>query len=118
VVYCYTGHTGSQTTALLNLLGYDATNLLFGMCSWTNNTEVAPKCFNNETASMDYDFELTPNVFVPKEEPVTPPEEEPVEVAVVMAGDTCVACHTSEALLKKVAAPEEAEKSEATSGEG
>jgi len=55
---------------------------------------------------------------VPKEEPVTPPEEEPVEVAVVMAGDTCVACHTSEALLKKVAAPEEAEKSEATSGEG
>ena len=121
VVYCYTGHTGSQATALMNMLGYDATNLLFGMCSWTNNTEVAPKCFNNETASMGYDFELTPNIFVPKEEPVTPPEKEPLpspEEAVVMAGDTCVACHSSQALLRKVAAPEEAEKSEATSGEG
>jgi len=122
VVYCYTGHTGSQATALLNMLGYDATNLLFGMCSWTQNTEVAPNCFNNETASMDYDFELTPNVFVPKEEPVTPPEKEPTppseEVLVVMAGDTCVACHASQALLKQVAAPEEVEKSAETSGEG
>jgi rhodanese-related sulfurtransferase len=121
VVYCYTGHTGSQATALLNLLGYDATNLLFGMCSWTQNTEVAPKCFDNETASMDYDFELTPNVFVPKEEPVTPPEEEPLpapEEALVMAGDTCVACHSSQAILQKVASPEEVETSEVTSGEG
>jgi len=121
VVYCYTGHTGSQATALLNILGYDATNLLFGMCSWTKNTEVAPKCFDNETASMDYDFELTPNVFVPKEEPVTPAEEEPVlvaEAAVMMEGDTCVACHTNQALLQEVAEPEEEGKSEATSGEG
>jgi rhodanese-related sulfurtransferase len=121
VVYCYTGHTGSQATALLNLLGYDATNLLFGMCSWTKDTEVAPKCFDNETASMDYDFELTPNVFVPKEEPVTPPAEEPVtppEEALVMAGDTCATCHSNEALLKKVASPEVEEKSEETSGEG
>ncbi len=121
VAYCYTGHTGSQATALLNILGYDATNLLFGMCSWSQNAEVAPKCFNNETASMDYDFELTPNVFVPKEAPVTPPEEEPLpllEEAIVMAGDTCVACHSSQALLQKVASPEVGEKSEATSGEG
>jgi rhodanese-related sulfurtransferase len=120
VVYCYTGHTGSQATALLNVLGYDATNLLFGMCSWTQNTEVAPKCFDNETDSMDYDFELTPNVFVPKEEPVTPSEEEPLPPpeVVVMAGDTCVGCHSSQALLKEVAAPEAEEKSEATAGEG
>jgi rhodanese-related sulfurtransferase len=122
MVYCYTGHTGSQATALLNILGYDATNLLFGMCSWTQNTEVAPKCFDNETASMDYDFELTPNVFVPKEEPVTPVEKEPIpspEAVLVMAGDTCVACHSNQAVLQKVAEPEPAEeKSEATSGEG
>jgi rhodanese-related sulfurtransferase len=121
VVYCYTGHTGSQATALLNLLGYDATNLLFGMCSWTQNTDVAPKCFNNETASMDYAFETTPNIFVPKEEPVTPPSPEPVSIpeeAVVLAGDTCVGCHSSEVLLKKVASPEEEVVSEATSGEG
>jgi rhodanese-related sulfurtransferase len=121
VVYCYTGHTGSQATALLNMLGYDATNLLFGMCSWTQNTEVAPKCFDNETDSMDYDFELTPNVFVPKEEPVTPPEKEPVpspEAVLVMAGDTCAGCHSSQALLQKVAEPEEEVKSEESSGEG
>ena len=121
VVYCYTGHTGSQATALLNILGYDATNMLFGMCSWTNDTEVAPNCFNNETASMDYEFELTTNVFVPKEEPVTPLEEEPVplpEEALVMAEDTCVACHTSQALLKKVATPEVEAKSAEISGEG
>ncbi len=121
VVYCYTGHTGSQATALLNMLGYDATNLLFGMCSWTQNTEVGPKCFNNETDSKDYDFELAPNVFVPEEEPVIPTEEEPVTVpeeALVMAGDTCVACHTNQAILKKVATPEEVTKSAATTGEG
>jgi rhodanese-related sulfurtransferase len=121
VVYCYTGHTGSQATALLNMLGYDATNLLFGMCSWTKNTEVAPNCFNNETASMDYNFELTPNPFVPKEEPVITPEKKPLplpEEAVVMAGDTCVACHSSESILKQVAEPEEEVKSESTSGEG
>jgi len=47
VIYCYTGHTGSQATALLNLLGYDATNLKFGMTSWTMDTEVAPGAFDN-----------------------------------------------------------------------
>jgi rhodanese-related sulfurtransferase len=120
VVYCYTGHTGSQATALLNMLGYDATNLLFGMCSWTQNTEVAPNCFDNETAAKDYNIETTPNIFVPKEEPVTPVEE-PLpspEEAVVLAGDTCVGCHSSEVLLKQVASPEEEVTSEETSGEG
>ena len=29
---CYTGQTASAATAILNLLGYDAQNLLFGMC--------------------------------------------------------------------------------------
>jgi rhodanese-related sulfurtransferase len=118
VVYCYTGHTGSQATALLNLLGYDATNLKFGMCSWTQDTEVAPKCFDNETASKDYEFELTPHVFVPVEEP-TATTEEPVPTEIlVMEGDTCVSCHSSEVLLKKVASPEEVTQSEETSGEG
>jgi len=36
----------------------------------------------------------------------------------VMAEDTCVGCHSSQALLQKVAEPEEEEKSEETSGEG
>jgi len=56
VVYCYTGHTGSQATAMLNLMGYDATNLKFGMTSWTQDTDVAPGAFDNDTSSMNYDF--------------------------------------------------------------
>jgi rhodanese-related sulfurtransferase len=31
IVYCYTGQTASQTTAILRLLGYDAYNLSGGM---------------------------------------------------------------------------------------
>jgi sulfur-carrier protein adenylyltransferase/sulfurtransferase len=61
VVYCYTGHTGSQATAILNMLGYDATNLKFGMTAWTHDTEVAPSRFNPETHRMDYSYELTAN---------------------------------------------------------
>jgi len=41
VVYCYTGHTAAQTTALLNTMGYNALCLLWGMCSWTNDSSVA-----------------------------------------------------------------------------
>lgn len=40
VVICYTGHTASQTTMLLNLLGYDAVPLKWGMMNWTGDPEV------------------------------------------------------------------------------
>lgn len=40
VVICYTGHTASQTTMLLNMLGYDAVAMKFGMMSWTSDPEV------------------------------------------------------------------------------
>lgn len=33
IVYCYTGQTGSQTAAILRLLGYEAYNMQFGMGS-------------------------------------------------------------------------------------
>lgn len=33
IVYCYTGQTGSQVTAILRLLGYEAYNMQFGMGS-------------------------------------------------------------------------------------
>ena len=56
VVYCYTGHTGSQATAILNAMGYNAINLKFGMTSWTMDTTVAPGAFDNATSSMDYPF--------------------------------------------------------------
>lgn len=46
-VYCYTGHTAAQGASLLNLLGYDAYSLKFGMCSWTTDTAVnMNKCFD------------------------------------------------------------------------
>ena len=49
-VYCYTGHSAAQATALLNILGYDAYSLKFGMCSWTADTAVnAGKCFDTST---------------------------------------------------------------------
>jgi rhodanese-related sulfurtransferase len=60
VVYCYTGHTASRITALLNLCGYDASNLKWGMTGWTKDTEVAPYRFDPATA-MDYPIETTPN---------------------------------------------------------
>lgn len=40
VIYCYTGHTGAVATTALNLLGYDAINMKFGMGSWTTDPTV------------------------------------------------------------------------------
>jgi len=55
VVYCYTGHTASQATALLNVNGYNATCLTWGMCSWTKDSTVTVgKCYNKTTAGHDY----------------------------------------------------------------
>ncbi len=62
VVYCYTGHTGSQATAILNLLGYDASNLKFGMTAWTKDTDVASGRYDEAKDCMDYPFETTANV--------------------------------------------------------
>ena len=45
-VYCYTGHSAAQGTALLQILGYDAYSLTFGMCGWTGTEANAGKCFN------------------------------------------------------------------------
>ena len=51
VVVCYTGQTASHVTAALNILGYNATTLKHGMCSWT---PAAVNCFNAATAQQDY----------------------------------------------------------------
>jgi rhodanese-related sulfurtransferase len=40
VVYCYTGHTGQVAATSLALLGYDVTNLKFGMMGWTDNDDI------------------------------------------------------------------------------
>jgi len=58
VVVCYTGHTASQATALLNLNGYNATTLMWGMCGWSTKTDVTgSKCFNLTAHSHNYDCE-------------------------------------------------------------
>ena len=55
VVVCYTGHTASQATALLNALGYNATALKFGMCSWTSDSEVTVvNCYDTTVDARDY----------------------------------------------------------------
>jgi len=56
VVYCFTGRTGSQATAILRALGYDAANLLWGISGWSTDPVVAPKRFNPDT-NVDYPFE-------------------------------------------------------------
>ena len=62
VAYCYTGHTGQVATTALNLLGYDATNLKFGMMGWTENDEVlATARYGPDTAMRDYTIETEPN---------------------------------------------------------
>lgn len=66
VVYCYTGRTGSQGTAILNTLGYDAVNLLWGISGWTTDPVVAPKRFNPDT-SVDYPFGTGAGEEVPAE---------------------------------------------------
>lgn len=54
VVYCYTGHTGSLSTAALGILGYDVTNLLYGYNAWS------PTNMLNFDANIGWDFPLNP----------------------------------------------------------
>lgn len=60
-VYCYTGHTGALATGVLNALGYDASNLKFGMCAWTKNAEVRGTSPFSEETSSDFTTETTVN---------------------------------------------------------
>ena len=50
VVYCYTGQGAGHVSAILNIIGYDAISLKFGMCSWTDNSTMATKCFSESSA--------------------------------------------------------------------
>lgn len=53
---CYSGQTASVATATLNLLGYDAQNLKFGMCYVTDDTDIVPKSdkWTTQTAEDEY----------------------------------------------------------------
>ena len=54
VVVCYTGHTASQATALINAIGYDAIALKWGMCGWCSNSTIAPYCYEKTASSTSY----------------------------------------------------------------
>ena len=40
IVYCYTGNLGGEDTMFLNLMGYEAYNMMSGMSSWNNDAAV------------------------------------------------------------------------------
>jgi rhodanese-related sulfurtransferase len=57
VVCSETGHTGAHITALLNILGYEAINLKWGMSGWSLKPESGAREFNRyneERDCMDY----------------------------------------------------------------
>ena len=60
VVVCYTGQTASQATAALNMAGYDAAALKFGMSSWTTDPNVFVKRFNPAKHAHDYETTTEP----------------------------------------------------------
>jgi rhodanese-related sulfurtransferase len=56
-VYCYTGHNAGQAMAILNMLGYDAYSLKFGMCSWSSDPDVNHgSCYDASTVT-NYEVE-------------------------------------------------------------
>jgi rhodanese-related sulfurtransferase len=59
VVYCYTGHTGQVATTLLSTLGYDATNLKFGMMGWSKDPDVVATAIFDPATQADYRIEGT-----------------------------------------------------------
>jgi rhodanese-related sulfurtransferase len=130
VVVCYTGQTAGQATAALNMLGYEAYSLLYGMSSWTSDPEVYVKRFDAEKHTNDYIIDTEahqpggpyalPFAVPGTQEPGTEPTPEPVaEVpAVVAPADNCVRCHTAQASLKSLAVEEEEVESEESAGEG
>jgi hypothetical protein len=57
VVYCYTGHTGQVAATALNMMGYDAVNLKFGMMGWTEDDAVLATARFDPATQPDYAFE-------------------------------------------------------------
>jgi hypothetical protein len=130
VLVCYTGQSASQATSALNVLGYEAYALQFGMSSWTTDPEVYAKRFDPEMHARDYTIDLEAHepggpyeMPEPLVEAVLPPAPEPepsepvVEPPPIAVSSNCVSCHTDQGTLEYLAVEKEV-KSEMTSGEG
>ncbi len=61
VVYCYTGHTGAVATTALNLMGYDATNLKYGMMGWSKDDDVLGLTRFDPATQPDFPVETAAN---------------------------------------------------------
>jgi rhodanese-related sulfurtransferase len=130
VLVCYTGQTAGQAAAALNMLGYDAYSLLFGMSSWTGDPEIFVKRFDPEKHTNDYFVEVeahsaggpytlpfsVSSVQEPAPEPA--PELAAEAPAAEAPAQNCLSCHTNQDLLQAIAVEEEAPASEESSGEG
>jgi rhodanese-related sulfurtransferase len=54
VVYSHDGHAGNQATALLNILGYDAMSLKWGLASWTCRKDLTADRYDESKDCLDY----------------------------------------------------------------
>ena len=61
VIYCYTGHTGQAAATALLLLGYNVTNLKYGMMGWTDRDEVLAQPRYDVKTAPDYPIETEPH---------------------------------------------------------
>lgn len=61
VVYCYTGHTGEAAATALALLGYNVTNMKYGMMGWTDSDEVLALPRYDAATAPDYPIETEPH---------------------------------------------------------
>jgi rhodanese-related sulfurtransferase len=130
VLVCYTGQTAGQATAALNMLGYDAYSLAYGMSSWTSAPDVYVKRFDPEQHTYDYivetgahqpggPYELPFSVAGAQEPGQQPtPQPEAQTAAVAAPAQNCVTCHTNQAILEILAVEEEEVQSEESAGEG
>ena len=131
VLVCYTGQTAGQATAALNMLGYDAYSLLFGMSSWTTDPDVFANRFDPDKHANDYTIDtqthepggpyelpapLAGAAPSPAPVPAPPPVAElpPTQIS----ASNCIACHTDRSSLQTLAVEEEEVKPEESSGEG
>lgn len=62
-VYCYTGHTGAVAATLLNLMGYEAYDVKYGMMAWTKNADARVQpAFREEVDAHDFPVETKINM--------------------------------------------------------
>ena len=131
VLICYTGQTAGQAAAGLNMLGYDAYSLLFGMSSWTTDPGVYVKRFDPDTHTGDYAIDTEAHEPGGPYDLPTPlagagpsmgraPTPLPVAdlPSAQIGASTCMACHIDQPSLQALATEEEEVASEETSGEG